>query len=137
MIVVLAAACAPWGRVGVGPPTTEGARTLSLPPEPTPVTVDLDEWTVTAAARVLPSGPVAFDVSNEGRRTHAFRVRGEDGATWRSGALAAGDALTFTVTLQPGSYRLDCPLPHRADPAEVAAMATTVEVLAADERGAP
>lgn len=70
---------------------------------------ELDPNEVTARA-----GTITFILSNEGRYTHDFRVEG-NGVDDRAPKVGAGRTLEWRTTLQPGTYKISCPISNHAD----------------------
>jgi iron uptake system EfeUOB component EfeO/EfeM len=73
------------------------------------VPVTVSEWKVEIPRDTLKAGPVTFRIKNNGTMVHGFQVLGPsvDKATPQ---IPAGQSLSLTVTLKPGTYELYCPM---------------------------
>jgi uncharacterized cupredoxin-like copper-binding protein len=123
------------GATGAPP---EVARTSVAPASAVsdgPVTVSLDQWSITPQATQVAAGPVTFTVSNDGTITHEFVVMQTDtlaadfhigsfeGEQFRvnedtvgtnvgeTGDMKTGMTKTITINLAPGHYVFMCNLP--------------------------
>jgi uncharacterized cupredoxin-like copper-binding protein len=100
-----------------------------------PVTVSLDQWSITPQTTHAASGPVTFTVSNDGSITHEFVVMQTDTPAadfhigsfegekprvnedtvgtnvGETGDMEAGTTKTITIDLKPGHYVFMCNLP--------------------------
>ena len=100
-----------------------------------PITVALNQWSITPQASQIAAGPVTFTVSNDGTITHEFVVMKTDtpaagfhigsfeGEQFRvnedtvgtnvgeTGDMKAGMTKTITIELKPGHYVFMCNLP--------------------------
>ena len=97
--------------------------------DPTPVGATLSEWTIRLSEATIPAGPVTFTVTNSGSIPHAFEVEGH-GTEQETALIQPGASATLTLTLEPGSYEIYCPVgedSHKKlgmdDPSEVSASA--------------
>jgi Copper binding proteins, plastocyanin/azurin family len=104
-------------QLGSPPPTPGGpepgptpAPTPAPPRYPTRTSVDLTEWRVTPAYRVLGAGTVEFNAENLGEDDHDFSVRLDD-TVLASVPLKTGESDTVRIVMAPGVYRLYCSLP--------------------------
>ena len=90
----------------------------------TAVTVDASEYVLTLPSNHLAPGAYTFTMDNVGHATHAIELAGPgiDHAT--SSTAGPGGAATLTVTLQPGSYEMWCPVGNHKQ----AGMDTTITV---------
>jgi copper binding plastocyanin/azurin family protein len=91
-------------------PTPSPTPTPAPPPLPSRTGVDLDEWRVTPAYRVLAAGEVEFNAANLGEDDHDFSIR-EDATPLGSVFLAPGASASVRITLAAGEYTLYCSLP--------------------------
>jgi plastocyanin len=57
----------------------------------------------------VPAGEVTFNVTNDGGTEHGFEIEGS-GIEEEIEELAPGDSDTLTVTLEPGTYTVYCPV---------------------------
>jgi plastocyanin len=72
------------------------------------VEVSLTEFQIDMPTSIA-AGPVTFDVSNDGAEIHGFEVEG-NGIEEEIEELAAGEAGTLEVDLEPGTYEVYCPV---------------------------
>jgi plastocyanin len=81
---------------------------LPIPPLPTSLSVDEQEWSITPSHTVVAAGTVTFHDYNRGMDTHNLTIKGpngqQDGATW----VQSGGSGTIVAKLQPGTYLLYC-----------------------------
>lgn len=63
---------------------------------------------------VIQPGKITFVITNAGKYTHDFRVKGE-GLEERSQKIGIGRSHRFSLTLQEGEYEMSCPLSNHAD----------------------
>lgn len=90
-------------------PATEGDRPEA---EPDTVNVRLTEYRI-HMPRSLPPGPTAFRVTNSGAVEHNFEIEGEGAAGMREKFgrnLHPTQTRILTVTLEPGKYKIFCPV---------------------------
>jgi plastocyanin len=76
---------------------------------PAPVSAKLSEWTIQLSATTVPAGPVRFTVTNGGSIPHAFEVEGQ-GTEHETPLIQPGASATLTLTLEPGTYEVYCPV---------------------------
>jgi plastocyanin len=76
---------------------------------PAPVSAKLSEWTIQLSETTVPAGPVRFTVTNSGSIPHAFEVEGQ-GTEHETSLIQPGASATLTLTLQPGTYEVYCPV---------------------------
>jgi plastocyanin len=81
----------------------------SAPAEPARVEVRLSEWKVELSQAGVPAGTVRFVVTNRGSIPHGFEVEGQ-GIEQEIAMIQPGASDTLTVTLQPGTYEVYCPV---------------------------
>lgn len=88
-----------------------GALAGALPahPAPAPVSARLSEWTIQLSEATVPAGPVKFTVTNGGSIPHALEVEGQ-GTEQETPVIQPGASATLTLTLQPGTYEVYCPV---------------------------
>lgn len=60
------------------------------------------------------AGAITFALQNEGRYTHDFRVEGQ-GVDEKGPKVGSGRTLEWRITLQPGTYRISCPVSNHSD----------------------
>jgi uncharacterized cupredoxin-like copper-binding protein len=87
----------------VRPAEPEGGKTAAT------VEVTLREYAV-EMPHSLPAGPTTFLIHNEGKKTHSFKIEGPgiDEILTKPVPPQATDKLQ--VTLQPGEYKIYCPI---------------------------
>jgi uncharacterized cupredoxin-like copper-binding protein len=131
--VLLGAACS--SSKDASTPSTTGVTSPSVAPAGETVSVSLNQWTIRPTATTMPSGPVTFDVTNDGTMTHEFVVlqtetaaseipiKSFEGETDRinedtagtnageTGDMEAGTTQTLKLDLAPGHYVFVCNLP--------------------------
>ncbi len=80
-------------------------------PGPGKVTVRLSEYKV-ELPETLHAGPTTFVVHNEGEKTHSFKIEGPGipPDTLLAKPIPPGTTGELTVTLQPGEYKVFCPI---------------------------
>ncbi|AEV73328.1 putative copper-binding protein [Mycolicibacterium rhodesiae NBB3] len=100
---------------------TTNSSTTSAPAAPTaaeqpattasgpPVQVQLNEFTIQLPQQNFRPGTYTFAASNEGQAPHALEIEGP-GLEQATDTLSAGQSADLTVTLQPGSYKVYCPV---------------------------
>jgi plastocyanin len=94
-------------------------------PKHTAVGVAQREFRITPYRRVVPPGPVKFNVRNFGEDTHNLVVTGPRGFFVQGPDVGSGDRMTVEATLaRPGTYSLIC---TRADHARLG-MVTKIKV---------
>jgi plastocyanin len=89
-----------------------GALVAAIPVprgNPAPVSARLSEWTIQLSATTVPVGPVKFTVTNGGSIPHAFEVEGQ-GTEHETSLIQPGASATLTLTLEPGTYEVYCPV---------------------------
>src|SRR3954463_13165886 len=77
--------------------------------EPPAVTATLSEWKVQLSSETVPAGTVTFEVSNTGSVPHALEVEGH-GMEKQTAIVQPGKTTSLTITLEPGTYELYCPV---------------------------
>jgi plastocyanin len=117
LVVVLAlAGCGGGTGGGAGQPTTLPAA----PPAPitpsaegagTVVTVEMTDFALALSQSTFTSGTATFQASNEGQAPHTISINGPgvDEQT-ADGTAQPGQEVELTVTLQPGTYEIWCPV---------------------------
>ncbi|HLT47982.1 MAG TPA: cupredoxin domain-containing protein [Rubricoccaceae bacterium] len=91
-------------------PMDEGAATT----ERNTVDVVLTEYEIDMPAS-LPSGPTTFSITNSGTMEHNFEVEGQGIEEELAEDLQPGGSATLDLTLQPGTYRVYCPVEDHAE----------------------
>jgi plastocyanin len=85
------------------------ARQRPASSEPVPVTAKLSEWKVELSEATVAAGTVTFTVTNAGSIPHGFEVEGQ-GIEKQIALIQPGSSATLTLTLQPGTYDVYCPV---------------------------
>lgn len=83
-------------------------------PQPQVVTVTLKEYSIDMPKSLSP-GVYTFAVTNAGRELHNFRISGMRVNEGFGRDLRPGDTKRLTVTLDPGFYKVMCPIAEHAD----------------------
>jgi plastocyanin len=76
---------------------------------PAAVSARLSEWTIKLSETTIPAGRVTFTVTNGGSIPHAFELEGQ-GTEHETPLIQPGASATLTLTLQPGTYEVYCPV---------------------------
>ncbi len=85
------------------------------------VTVSLVEWAIEMPATLSMAdtgrnpGQFIFEVTNNGTAEHNFEIEGQGMEREFESNLQPGETQTMTVTLQPGTYRVYCPIGSHAE----------------------
>jgi uncharacterized cupredoxin-like copper-binding protein len=90
-----------------------------------PVEVRLSEYSIDMP-HTLPAGPTSFLVRNEGKKNHSFKIEGPGISGMLEKPIGPGTTGTLTLTLQPGGYKVYCPIGSH----EVKGMTMKLEVTA-------
>jgi hypothetical protein len=93
-------------------PATASLAADEKSPAPAPagsVEVHLTEYAIQMPA-TLPAGPTTFVLHNDGLKKHAFRIEGPGIEQTQSEILDAHSTANLQVTLQPGEYKVVCPI---------------------------
>jgi uncharacterized cupredoxin-like copper-binding protein len=80
----------------------------------TAVDVSLVEWAIEMPTSVT-AGSVTFNVTNNGSAEHNFAIEGNGVEQALDSNLASGEAGSMTVDLEPGTYRVYCPVGNHAE----------------------
>ena len=90
------------------------------------VDVHLSEYAIDMP-HTLPPGPTTFTLHNDGKKVHRFKIEGPGIATGlMSEQVSPGHTGTLDVTLEPGEYKVLCPIGSHS----IKGMALTLEVAA-------
>jgi uncharacterized cupredoxin-like copper-binding protein len=89
------------------------------------VDVRLTEYAI-EMPHTLAAGPTTFTVHNEGRKNHSFKVEGPGLTELLEKSVSPGATGQLRVTLQPGEYKVYCPIGSHS----VKGMTTTLVVTA-------
>jgi len=81
--------------------------------------------------KTLPPGPTTFLVRNEGQKNHSFRIEGPGIEEMLATSVKPHATGSLQVTLQPGEYKVYCPMGSHA----AKGMTTTLVVTA--KQGGP
>lgn len=110
---VLATACSGTTSTSSTPPASAPAAATHT--APTPVPVKMSEFHLDLPAQSFSPGAYSFVATNVGQKIHALEINGPGVADQRTPSVPAGQSATLTVTLQPGSYEIYCPVAnHKA-----------------------
>jgi hypothetical protein len=94
-------------------PATPSLAADDKGPAPAPtagsVEVHLTEYAIQMPA-TLPAGPTTFVLHNDGLKKHAFRIEGPGIEQTQSEILDPHSTANLQVTLQPGEYKVVCPI---------------------------
>jgi uncharacterized cupredoxin-like copper-binding protein len=90
----------------------------------TAVTVDASEYALKLPSDHMAPGTYTFTMDNVGHATHAIEIQGPGIDKAKSSTAGPGGKATLTVTLQPGSYEMWCPVGNHKQ----AGMDTTITV---------
>src|SRR5437867_879937 len=77
--------------------------------EPVAVSAKLSEWKVELSKRSVAAGSVTFTVENVGSIPHALEIEGQ-GIEQETAVIQPGSSATLTLTLEPGTYEVYCPV---------------------------
>jgi uncharacterized cupredoxin-like copper-binding protein len=89
------------------------------------VEVGLREFEIDMPSSVS-AGPTTFSITNNGTAEHSFEIEGQGIEQELAAHLQPGGSATLDVTLQPGTYRVYCPV---ADHAEAHGMEMQLQVV--------
>ena len=73
------------------------------------VEVHLSEYAI-AMPKTLPAGPTTFQIHNDGVKTHSFKIEGPGIDQLLDKPVKPTETGTLQVTLQPGEYKIYCPI---------------------------
>src|SRR5437867_2172117 len=99
------------------------------PGDPAAVSAKLSEWKVELSEGTITAGTVTFTIANVGSIPHAFEVEGE-GIEKETDVIQPGASAKLTLTLQPGTYEVYCPVGN--DSHKKLGMETQLKVVGAD-----
>ena len=91
------------------------------------VSATLTEWEVQLSQDTVPAGDVTFRVANAGTMEHALEVEGQ-GIEEETAHIPPGRNATLTVSLQPGTYEVYCPVVSEAGNHQQLGMTTQLVV---------
>jgi plastocyanin len=113
-LTLAVAACSGGGTAsapssGSPPPTASGPP--SSQPASNQVTVQMTEFHLALSQPTFTPGTYTFVAVNAGQTVHAIEIDGPGVSDQRTpGDVRPGQSASLTVTLQPGSYELYCPV---------------------------
>lgn len=93
-----------------GAASTATATTGSTPATAKTVTASEKEFSIALSSSSLSPGTYTFRATNNGSITHALTISGPGVADKTTGDISPGSSASVTVTLQPGSYDVFCPV---------------------------
>ena len=79
------------------------------PTDPVAVSAKLSEWKVELSQQSVAAGSVTFTIENAGSIPHALEVEGR-GIERETEVIQPGVSATLTLTLEPGTYEVYCPV---------------------------
>jgi uncharacterized cupredoxin-like copper-binding protein len=113
----------PLGLAGLS--AASGAEEPQKGPAAAPVEVHLTEYAI-VMPKTLAAGPTTFTVHDDGAKAHSFKIEGPGIDELLPKPVHPGETGTLQVTLQPGEYKIYCPIgSHSAK-----GMTTTLTVTA-------
>lgn len=68
------------------------------------------EFKIALSRTTMPAGTYTFDAENQGHATHALEINGPGVSDKATGNISPGQNASITVTLQPGTYEVWCPV---------------------------
>ncbi len=77
------------------------------------VAVELTEWQINMPTSI-PAGLTVFEVTNTGNAVHNFEIEGQGIEQVFEANLQSGESGTLEVDLEPGTYRVYCPVGNHA-----------------------
>lgn len=95
-------------------PTATPTPTPTPTPVPAVIQIGLNDFRLVPNEVVATAGTVTFVLKNEGRYTHDFRVEGS-GIDERAPKVGRGRTFEWQIDLEPGIYRISCPISNHAD----------------------
>lgn len=97
---------------GGSPSPSDGAAAPSAggPPPGMSVDVSMTDFRFDLSRQAFAAGTYTFVATNDGEAPHAVEVVGPGVDDQRTDTVAPGETAEVTVTLQPGSYELYCPV---------------------------
>jgi plastocyanin len=113
--LTLAVAACSGGGTASAPSSRGPSPTASGPPSSQPasnqVTVQMTEFHLALPQQSFTPGTYTFVAVNAGQTVHAIEIDGPGVSDQRTpGDVRPGQSASLTVTLQPGSYELYCPV---------------------------
>ena len=92
-------------------PSAPAAASASAASEGTEVEVAMNEFTLVLSQQTFTAGTYTFKAPNEGKFPHTISITGPgvDAAT-AGGPAQGGEEVSMTVDLQPGTYKIWCPV---------------------------
>jgi plastocyanin len=92
-----------------------GSSSAAAGGAPTAVTVTATEFALALPSTNLSPGTYTFTMADAGHATHAIELQGPGVNAVKSDTAGPGGKASITVTLQPGTYDMWCPVGnHRA-----------------------
>lgn len=102
-------------KAQAGGTTTEVAGTATAGAAGAGITIKMKDFSFDPNTITAPAGELTLHLQNWGRYTHDFRIHTLDGGKLaESGRVGAGFAHDLTVTLTPGTYKIDCEVSNHA-----------------------
>lgn len=88
---------------------TGGGQTAPAGPPKARIRVGLKDFKLVPDKLAGKTGTITFQLVNEGRYTHDFRVEGE-GVDEKAPKVGQGREREWKIDLKPGTYRISCPI---------------------------
>ena len=93
------------------PAASSPAGTNGTDASPAPsITATMTDYAIALSVPTPPAGTVTFVAEQAGQATHALAIRGPGVDSATAAVPAGGPPQRMTVTLQPGTYQLWCPV---------------------------
>jgi plastocyanin len=117
IVLILVALLGIAGVGGVAGASIAGVAAAQEPPQKgsasPPVEVHLTEYAI-AMPKTLPAGPTTFSLHNDGVKTHRFNIEGPGITEAVSKQVQPRQTVTLELNLQPGEYKVYCPIGSHA-----------------------
>lgn len=112
--VALSVAACSGGGTASAPSSGGASATASSPPSSQPasnqVTVQMTDFHLALSQQNFTPGTYTFVAVNSGQAVHAIEVDGPGVSDQQTDDVQPGQTARLTVTLQPGSYEMYCPV---------------------------
>lgn len=98
---------------GGGEPAQTQEEAGPAGPAKATIRMGLKDFKLAPDKAVGKAGTITFQLVNEGRYTHDFRVEG-DGVDEKAPKVGQGRDREWQIDLEPGSYRISCPISNHS-----------------------